>query len=1047
MDVVQGLKDKLEELEILNEMRWKRAQEELAAVEKEFMQVAGDMGDYDALERMGLKDRKKQEDEEQGMAVGLEQSSQSAGEGKVPEGRELPVVTEDAREEKTESLDQEGNAVTEQVPDFGSEADENDGVDREGDKGSGCEDPWAHAQGIGRGKGVKVAGMKFGGGTSDGARVFREAPRLPRAVVASTDFEHDGAGTSDEAASVTVSGSQMGMGGGRGGGRGGAANKHHMKSNKVKKKTSNYSGIEKALARERRKNEDIMKEMYKVKELEQKLTEKRELVMAMPQPTPTLWMRCVQFAIWMVAANLSDEERIVRKKGHVRYNEVILALIYWNKQRNVVPSKVQELRRDFDEEIITSVAFQIVQGLVNGAVLRRRRRIAKAEAHSRFQRAKEMLTGKTKESMKLLRMTTLNARQKHIEQAQDAYARQQVEEYSNLADDEQDPRGPLLSLVMKMLQYELASGSEIAAEAQRNNYSMGKVGVFTLDEEEFQEVFIASGTMRQWARHVDLIEHLSWFIKNGGEGAASLVRLAAQLHKAHLGSHFQLMNKVPFDQLLALTEDPHIKAVEKNLQERGIFAPVRGISTKTPQTPGGGLAKGLFFQNSEAVDKDNDNDLDAHNRKRAEVIEDYGKIITADRGKLAQMTAQGDVMRTIISESEHRMVSLERELPRLQRRLLRERQGEVPGSDCATDSENEMGDDIAFFASPHSGRSDVVRRSPALAEGGGVDDGSELMTSDLSGDDLYFEDVDSSPWKAASYNWIGDDGDDWLPPVEVPGSVIENGSQNSDPLRNSQHESHPPQHHSHSQTQHEKTKVRSSGVSAPGGLLQRMKRDMTAYHQARHSTGLHDQNLANHGAHAHHRKDHHHHTEISHKTHHRHHSPAQELHSHSPAPLNANDNHLHADNGVEIGVGASRPTTALPRAKAGKKGEHVVGLERPATASAAVQKRQVAHEEEAERIEQRLAFARREKDRLERQLRVLKNAQESSASGFERAESAEKRLAAKGRLEEKETRKAESETLGGVLTSPRDKAMAQRSAGLPPSRAGRRSKRSSQQKS
>ena len=73
--------------------------------------------------------------------------------------------------------------------------------------------------------------------------------------------------------------------------------------------------------------------------------------------------------------------------------------------------------------------------------------------------------------------------------------------------------------------------------------------------------------------------------------------------------------------------------------------------------------------------------------------------------------------------------------------------------------------------------------------------------------------------------------------------------------------------------------------------------------------------------------------------------------------------------------------------------------------------------------------------------------QESSASGFERAESAEKRLAAKGRLEEKETRKAESETLGGVLTSPRDKAMAQRSAGLPPSRAGRRSKRSSQQKS
>jgi hypothetical protein len=41
----------------------------------------------------------------------------------------------------------------------------------------------------------------------------------------------------------------------------------------------------------------------------------------------------------------------MRKSGWVHYDEIILAMLYWNKERNIVPQKQMELRKGRDDVI------------------------------------------------------------------------------------------------------------------------------------------------------------------------------------------------------------------------------------------------------------------------------------------------------------------------------------------------------------------------------------------------------------------------------------------------------------------------------------------------------------------------------------------------------------------------------------------------------------------------------------------------------------------------------------------------------------------------
>jgi hypothetical protein len=106
---------------------------------------------------------------------------------------------------------------------------------------------------------------------------------------------------------------------------------------------------------------------------------------------------------------LPFHERYLRQAGHVHYNEIMLAMLYWysvrvwrfvvlfqdammvskqnseselpnwnarvsrNKEKNIVPQKQQEARKDRDDLIKFEVAFQIISALIRGAIARRRR--------------------------------------------------------------------------------------------------------------------------------------------------------------------------------------------------------------------------------------------------------------------------------------------------------------------------------------------------------------------------------------------------------------------------------------------------------------------------------------------------------------------------------------------------------------------------------------------------------------------------------------------------------------------------------------------------
>ena len=48
---------------------------------------------------------------------------------------------------------------------------------------------------------------------------------------------------------------------------------------------------------------------------------------------------------------LPYRERNMRRPGWVHYDEIILAMLYWNKEQNIVPQKQMELRKDRDDVI------------------------------------------------------------------------------------------------------------------------------------------------------------------------------------------------------------------------------------------------------------------------------------------------------------------------------------------------------------------------------------------------------------------------------------------------------------------------------------------------------------------------------------------------------------------------------------------------------------------------------------------------------------------------------------------------------------------------
>jgi hypothetical protein len=118
-------------------------------------------------------------------------------------------------------------------------------------------------------------------------------------------------------------------------------------------------------------------------------------------------------------------------------------------------------------------------------------------------------------------------------------------------------QGPLLHVILKICSYKLATGRELAQEAEDAGFAMGKVGIFTLEESELDSVFRSSRQMREWARHVDAIQHIEWFLTEAQDNGQAMIRLACQLHQVTVGNHFELL-QVAHGLMLAVLYLSHV---------------------------------------------------------------------------------------------------------------------------------------------------------------------------------------------------------------------------------------------------------------------------------------------------------------------------------------------------------------------------------------------------------------------------------------------------------------------------------------------------------
>jgi hypothetical protein len=360
---------------------------------------------------------------------------------------------------------------------------------------------------------------------------------------------------------------------------------------------------------------------------------------------------------------LTYEERIPRKKGHVFFNEVIMALMYWNKARNIVPSKLQQERKDLDEAIITDVAFQLIHGLIRGGIVRRRNRLKRMRVQNRFNLAKDHVQGKNK-GLGFIR-GVVSAKQRIIMQAQNEYA--SPVNLERLAADAETR--PLLQLIIRMVNTGLVNGSQLAMEAEEAGKEMGKVGIFTLEEDELQEVFTNSKNMRSWVHHVNEIERLQWLITAAPNHGPSMIRLAAEKHHLELGGFFERLNTLPLADLLKISEDPYLVQVISAMQ-----------ANETHEH----CHDGRTAAQVEA--------------RRHELISEYTAKIHHERIRLDRIEEEAEERLVILKESKNRMGHFEREIARLQRaqelqERRRRRGGQESSSDCPTESEAEMSAD------------------------------------------------------------------------------------------------------------------------------------------------------------------------------------------------------------------------------------------------------------------------------------------------------------------------------------------------------------------
>ena len=242
------------------------------------------------------------------------------------------------------------------------------------------------------------------------------------------------------------------------------------------------------------------------------------------------------------------------KPGYVGYSDVVMALLHWNKRRNIVPGYLMEQCKEEDNQVILEVAFQFVQAVILGGVCRRRRRKAKTLANTRLKRAGH----DARRMMKALGSTKdllANKEADKIKAMHDSHAKPDVvRKYLN------DPSSvPSRVMCAKIAIYGIAVGHELAGLALEAGHTVEKYGIFGLSDDDICDAMMHP-TMIAYSEHVKAIDTLKFLVENG---QLPLMMLASHVHKVEWIEDVQ---KMPKSDLMTLLSDPNVQTVISNLE-------------------------------------------------------------------------------------------------------------------------------------------------------------------------------------------------------------------------------------------------------------------------------------------------------------------------------------------------------------------------------------------------------------------------------------------------------------------------------------------------
>ena len=309
----------------------------------------------------------------------------------------------------------------------------------------------------------------------------------------------------------------------------------------------------------RQKSLELAQLRQSVAEARSEVERTRKVVNENPAPTVGMkakfWTFC-RSVLETVKPSLTKSET---KQGYAKYNDVMTALLHWNKGRNIVPKGRMEERKEQVDQIVLEVAFQLVQALLIGGFVRWRKRRAAQAAKARVKQAcdaaKKM--GKSLLQTKHLMMN----REEDLKKAMfDAYASTDLMKKIILDSKSSNER----VCCAKIILYGISKAHDLAGYAMEAGVDLDSsskkqaAGVFGLDDDSLQGI-MAHPKMMKFSEHIKAIETLENLVARGQQ---PLLMLAAQVCRIEFLEAVPQMRR---DHIFTLLSEANVQTVIQNM--------------------------------------------------------------------------------------------------------------------------------------------------------------------------------------------------------------------------------------------------------------------------------------------------------------------------------------------------------------------------------------------------------------------------------------------------------------------------------------------------